>query len=489
MYAYVNDHTGVLVALAPSTRGRPAANHAPADEELRISVNNIPASVLAEKDIPTSTLKEYVTAHGSDAGAVGLRDPASPLLLNELLVAFADILHQTRPLAAKKCHELLARWSADVIDGSSIAEWPSIAEWTADALVVISKCRRSVNMLLNQSEDGWRKGTQFAVSAETAPAAPVKQNVLDSVDMTAAPSDNFGALAGTKKDGDGTGVFYPKSDKTYIIKRQIENLFKLLQASSKKSPQNVNLIGPHGCGKTELAIQFAAQYARPMLIMDCANLREARDWFGYKTARDGTVYWNESQFVRAVQTGNHVVLLDELNRANPSLLNTLMPLLDGRRFTYLEERGDNIVVGPGTVFFATMNEGAGYTGTSTLDRAVRDRFPRAVELSYLDEADEIQLLVNRTGIDTDDATRLVQLANKIRRDSTGMSASLTESLSTRQLIAAAHDYVLGGVDTLEFTITNHFSPDGDEDSERVKVQNIIQGKFGDIIAAIAAAGA
>jgi predicted ATPase len=45
-------------------------------------------------------------------------------------------------------------------------------------------------------------------------------------------------------------------------------------------PQNVNLIGPHGCGKTELAIQFAAaRHGRPLLIMDCANLREARDWF------------------------------------------------------------------------------------------------------------------------------------------------------------------------------------------------------------------
>jgi hypothetical protein len=54
------------------------------------------------------------------------------------------------------------------------------------------------------------------------------------------------------------------------------------------------------------------------------------------------------------------------------------------------------------------------------------------------------------------------------------------------LIAAAHDFALGGVDTLTFTITNHFSPDGDEDSERVKVQSIIQGKFGDMIAAQAA---
>jgi hypothetical protein len=132
-----------------------------------------------------------------------------------------------------------------------------------------------------------------------------------------------------------------------------------------------------------------------------------------------------------------------------------------------------------------MNEGAGYTGTSALDRAIRDRFPRVVELSYLGEADEIALLVKRVGIDESLATRLVQMAHKIRQDATGISASLTESLSTRQLIAAAHDFAIGGVETLTFTIINHFSADGDDDSERIRVQSIIQGKFGDMIAAAA----
>jgi midasin (ATPase involved in ribosome maturation) len=289
--------------------------------------------------------------------------------------------------------------------------------------------------------------------------------------------------AEAETDTDMNGVFLPKPDETYIINDNVGNLFKILQISRQNCPQNVKLVGPHGCGKTELAIQFAARLKLPLLIMDCANLREARDWFGYKSAREGTVFWHESQFVKAVSAGNHVILLDELNRANPHLLNTLMPLLDARRFTYLEEKGDKICVGPGTVFFASMNEGAGYTGTSALDRAIRDRFPRAVELTYLGEQDEIKLLMKRVGVSEEIATRLVQMANKIREDATGLTASLTDSMSTRQLIAAAHDFAIGGVDTLTFTIINHFSADGDDDSERIRVQNIIQGKFGDLLAA------
>lgn len=327
---------------------------------------------------------------------------------------------------------------------------------------------------------------------------PFKSESDSYAEMTAA-ADNmadgkeygFNKLATTAESETETtesvaGVFVPKPDETYIIDEQVAHLFKILQISRRNSPQNVRLVGPHGCGKTELAIQFAGRLGLPLLIMDCANLREARDWFGYKTAKDGTVYWHESQFVRAVAAGNHVILLDELNRANPHLLNTLMPLLDARRFTYLEEKGDKIAVGPGTVFFASMNEGAGYTGTSALDRAIRDRFPRIIEMTYLGESDEINLLVRRVGVSEDIATRLVQMANKIRQDATGMSATLTESMSTRQLLAAAHDFAVGGVDTLTFTISNHFSPDGDDDSERVRVQNIIQGKFGDLIAARAA---
>ncbi|NDD53318.1 AAA family ATPase [bacterium] len=465
MYVYLNASTQDLIAIMPVSRGRAAKNHNFVEiNGLELSINFIPNEAVSSIS-SAGAAKAYVAANGSVDVAIA---PAHVMtcLLRAAKTYISD------PETVSEIDELLA----SAID----------ADWESAAVRMFATVRRAVNAAMIQQERGWFYETTESTdepTEEDADAIPV--------------SYGFARLSGEKpqlnvvrqpaeEKRDDHGVFYPKPDSTYIINPGVEKLFKILEVSSKKCPQNVNLIGPHGCGKTELAIQFAARHNRPLLIMDCANLREARDWFGYKTARDGTVYWHESQFVRAVQSGNHVILLDELNRANPNLLNTLMPILDARRFTYLEERGDKIVVGPGTVFFASMNEGAGYTGTSSLDRAVRDRFPRAVELTYLGENDEVRLLVNRTGVNADIAKRLVQMANKIRQDSTGLSASLTESLSTRQLIAAAHDFAIGGVDTLEFTITNHFSPDGEDDSERTKVQSIIQGKFGDLFAAQAA---
>jgi hypothetical protein len=487
MYLYLNlDDTPA--AFMPSNRGRSAKNHVIRDVcGVDVSVNRVDIDTLS--DVASAEAVKECGIRENGVWPLDETDVDDAVVLRALLTVMQATLNN--PMYIKNAAAMKR-----LLD---VGEDDTTEAWKSEAAALINANKRIVNSIMNDRARGWFHADTAEEASSTAVVATPEKKTEEKSEpsATAEPASyGFSRMAGEKPTlmvhseeevlAEEHGVFYPKPDTTYIINKSIEGLFSILEASSKKCPQNVNLIGPHGCGKTELAIQFAARHKRPLLIMDCANLREARDWFGYKSAREGTVFWHESQFVRAVQAGGHVILLDELNRANPNLLNTLMPILDARRFTYLEEKGDKIIVGPETVFFASMNEGAGYTGTSALDRAIRDRFPRAVELTYLAADDEIKLLVNRTGVNKDIATRLVQLANKIRQDATGLSATLTESLSTRQLLAAAHDFALGGVDTLTFTITNHFSPDGDEDSERVKVQSIIQGKFGDMIAAQAA---
>lgn len=465
MYIYLDNSSvseyGVptLAAVMPTTRGPNPKNHYKTGIVVTPDIEFLGASISPEtfQDCKTAAkIKAAVARDGQGGPLPEMTEQYTNGLLWQLVGAFANVL-----TAAGYTEE-----ANSMLDAGTTAR-----DDNTQLLSVIGAYRAQVSKIMTEMRSGWRRGDEFK-----AAVAEPKTNEHTAVVTKPAAKPEAGAH----------GVFFPTVDETYLINDRIGRLFNLLENAVKTSPQNVALIGPHGCGKTELAMQFAARTNKPMLIMDCANLREPRDWFGSKGAKDGTVYWNESQFVRALEAGDHVILLDELNRANPSLLNTLMPLLDDRRFTYLEEKNDTVRVGTGTVFFATMNEGAGYTGTSSLDRAVRDRFPRAVELTYLTEKEETTLLTNRTGVNKDIAKRLVQLANKVRQDSQGMTASLTESISTRQLIAAARDFVFGGVETLEFTITNHFSDEGDDDSERARVQSIIQGKFGDIMAAAGA---
>jgi len=132
------------------------------------------------------------------------------------------------------------------------------------------------------------------------------------------------------KHTDG-GIIYPTVDKNFYVEKDNKDLMNAVVNMSKHRPQNIMLVGPQGCGKTELAVYFAAKTERPLLLMNCAAVREARDWFGYRDVKDGEIAWHQSDFVRAVSMDNAVILLDEFNRLHTSLHNTLYPLLDARR--------------------------------------------------------------------------------------------------------------------------------------------------------------
>lgn len=270
----------------------------------------------------------------------------------------------------------------------------------------------------------------------------------------------------------------PALDPTFRMAPTLRRYMGQIAAAAQGgSIEQMRLVGPAGCGKTEAAMQLAAMAGFDVLVMDCSIVREPRDWFGSKTVKGGSIAWQDSQFVRAVQRGNVVIVLDEANRASLTVGNALLPLLDRRRATLVEERGSVVRVAPGTVFVATMNEGAAYTGTGPMDAALRDRFPRVIEFTYLPAADEARLLVDRTGCTEAHAKALVEVANKTRTTTAGIPQFGT-TLSTRQLIAAAADLRLVGPGSLAYTVANLFSAEGASDSERAAITALLVGKFG-----------
>ena len=324
-----------------------------------------------------------------------------------------------------------------------------------------------------------------AAMAEAAMAEAAATKASESVVMpteTTVVSD-FSSINFDDGDSDDLRSFFqiPSIDDTHVINEDTKMLFEAVHKASLKVPQNVRLNGPAGCGKTTTAMEFAARYKRPMLVMDCPNVREPRDWFGYKTidSKTGQIVWHKSLFSRMVQTKGAVIVLDEINRLSPMICNTLLPLLDSRRSTYLEEAGSKIVVGHNVVFFATTNEGREFTGTTSLDLAHSDRFGSLIEVNYLPSEEETSLLVKRTDIKREDATRLVHVATQVRRKYLAESAdSYSKSISTRMLLNAAEKIVLGGHKTMRYTLLTHFNGDGGETSERGQLLKLLQGKFG-----------
>lgn len=243
----------------------------------------------------------------------------------------------------------------------------------------------------------------------------------------------------------------------------------ILAIGKSTKPENVRLIGPAGCGKTSAAQWLAQETGKALLIMDCSIIREPRDWFGFRTVKDGTIKWQDTNFVRTVTAGNCVICLDELNRAPSAVLNGLMPLLDHRRSTWVEERGSAVTCGPNVTFVATTNIGSRYVGASPVDLALADRFSRVIEVSYLDSAEETDLLCRRIpSLPRNSAEALAVIASTTRAKTSGY-----EPISTRELLAAASDLALYGEHSLRYTLLSKIT----DHSKRASLATLLTGKF------------
>ena len=253
----------------------------------------------------------------------------------------------------------------------------------------------------------------------------------------------------------------------------IEKLSRRDFAAGKPSAK-IRLVGPAGCGKTMLAMQFAAKAKRPCVIIDCPTLREAKDLFGFKTADDKGIRWIYSQFVNAIRIPRMVVILDEINRLSPMAMNTFLPMADSRGQTFLDDTGEFITVAAGVTFFATMNEGSQFTGTDQMDGAISDRFSDIIEVDYLDEKDESLLLQRKHGLDAARSDKLAMIAKTVRAKHKACEV-YTKSLSTRLLENAASKLAVIGNSSLEFSIVNHFADDGSKESERAKIRELLKG--------------
>jgi len=242
------------------------------------------------------------------------------------------------------------------------------------------------------------------------------------------------------------GMTVPKK-KPFFVSKTTRDCLVAADKMSQIRPQNVLVKGMQGCGKSELAEQFAARFQRPFAGFQVGLLAESGQLFGQQILRNNNVSYQKFLFTDAIQVKNAVILLDEINRAeNPKALNALFSVLDDRRTIWIDEIHNLIPVAPGVIFFATINEGASFTGTDTLDAAISDRF-YVVEMGILPEEQERNLLVQRTGVGMDDAANLVAVFNSIRRSevqvSTRKALTVAELVQTGLDLREAFTFALG----------------------------------------------
>jgi len=245
--------------------------------------------------------------------------------------------------------------------------------------------------------------------------------------------------------------------------------------------KNIMMVGPAGCGKTQAAKALPEATKRPFFYFNLGATQDPRSTLiGNTHFKDGQTTFDESAFVKAIQTQDAVVLLDELSRAHPEAWNILMTVLDeGQRYLRLDEdvNAPTIKVASGVSFIATANIGTEYTSTRVLDRALMDRF-EIIEVDILSKEREEALLTLRYGktIPADLIHAVADIADSTRKEWRSEEGKLTTMISTRMTVRVcellADGFTLN--EAAEVAIVPFFDASGGSDSERTFVKQIIQ---------------
>jgi nitric oxide reductase NorQ protein len=199
----------------------------------------------------------------------------------------------------------------------------------------------------------------------------------------------------------------------------------------------VMLKGPTGCGKTRFIEAMAHDLGRPLITVSCHDDLTTADLVGRFLLDDGETRWVDGPLTRAVREGA-ICYLDEVVEARQDTTVVIHPLADHRRQLPIDRLG--IVLDAPPDFCLVVSYNPGYQSVlKDLKDSTRQRMV-AIELDFPPADVEEKVVSHESGIDHDQAARLVQLAHAIRRLET---AALREVASTRVLIAAAQLHVDG----------------------------------------------
>ena len=172
------------------------------------------------------------------------------------------------------------------------------------------------------------------------------------------------------------------------ISVNITELKQLLEATP--ASHNIMLVGNHGIGKSEILTEFFREKGMPVVALFLGQMADPGDLIGLPTKDEKT---GKTEFMPPYWfpvDGKPIVLfLDELNRARPEILQTVMDLALNRKLAgkYLPE---------GSRIISAVNAGDQYQLTD-LDPALVSRFNI---VNFKPTAEEWLLWARKAQLDT-----------------------------------------------------------------------------------------
>lgn len=357
-------------------------------------------------------------------------------------------------------------------DGAAIDQNGKV--WTRDipryARVKALKRGMCLRLVHGKKATQWRLADMSeydALARQAVPLAPVA-NVVNELQ-----EDVSGFLANCDRLKPDTLIMNPLKWK-YLMRSVLRG-------------KNIMITGPSGCGKT-LAVQTisAVLADRPFFYFNLGATQDARSTLIGNTHFDKSrgTFVAEALFVKAIQTPNAIVLLDEVSRAHPDAHNILMTVLDqNQRYLRIDEHPETptVKVAKGVTFIGTANIGAEYTATRVLDRALTDRFV-IVEMDTLAVEDE-QGLLRKIYPDVAETqlAAIAEIADHTRKQIKSDDPKVSTIISTRMTVEMAGLLFDGFTlaEAAEACIYPFYSDAGGVDSERTYMKQLVQKYLGE----------
>ena len=232
----------------------------------------------------------------------------------------------------------------------------------------------------------------------------------------------------------------PDVDENYQFRAT--HLIKFLSAFILN--KNVWCHGHTGTGKTTLPEQVASRIGYPLFPLNLDSQLERADLTGQTNLvqENGTTItkFEEGILPRAMVQPCFLVL-DEIDAGKPDILFAIQRATEGKGLLLTEDGGRLVKPHPLFRFVATANSrGQGdetgvYAGVRPMNGALLNRFPMFIEVDYISQEEETQLLTKKYSTPTDVVKNLTEFAKLARKAFT--SAETSVPVSPRDTMAFA----------------------------------------------------
>ncbi|MGD0089826.1 MAG: gas vesicle protein GvpN [Planctomycetota bacterium] len=231
-------------------------------------------------------------------------------------------------------------------------------------------------------------------------------------------------------DGELVTILKPKPREGFVNTGRVEEVTARAQ-SYLEAGYPVHFSGASGTGKTSLALHLAARLGRPVILIHGDDEFGSSDLIGgndgyhrsrivdnfihsvLKTEDDMKKQWIDNRLTTACRNGLTLVY-DEFTRSRPEANNVLLSVLEERVLDLPHGSGDSYLrvhADFRAIFTSNPEE---YAGVHKTQDALLDRMI-TIHLGHYDLPTEIAITMGRSGLDEEQARRIVRLVREIRQ--------------------------------------------------------------------------